>query len=95
MIFEKEILSEKTLEDIAKIRKYKLYGFKDFLKDIDIKTVFSEDCKEKYIQIQYGDIVETDYYEIIRIHDKLKDIFMRNNIYPINQLKVNLNSQTV
>ncbi len=95
MIFEKELLSEKFLEDITKIRKYKLYGFNDFLKDIDIKTVFSEDFKEKYIQIQYGDIIETDYYEIIRIHDKLKNMFLENKIYPINQLNINLRSEIV
>lgn len=95
MIFEKEILSEKTLEDIAKIRKYKLYGFNDFLNDIDIKTVFSKSCKEKYIQIQYDNIIETDYYEIIRIHDKLKNMFLENKIYPINQLNINLRSETV
>ncbi len=95
IIFKKELLSEKFLKDIAKIRKYKLYGFNDFLKDIDIKTVFSEDFKEKYIQIQYGDIIETDYYEIIRIHDKLKNMFLENKIYPINQLNINLRSEIV
>ena len=45
MILKRDII-RKTLEDIAKIRKYKLYGFKDFLRILILKQYFQKAVKK-------------------------------------------------
>ena len=90
MIFHKNLLSKQFLDELGKIRKCNLYGYKEFLKDLTIEEILGDKLGEKYIQVQY-DCIDSDQMKvIIDIHNKLKDIFEKYRIFPINQLKVSM-----
>jgi len=79
-------------EHLKRFSNFKIYSFKNFLEDIDIKlSDFEEKIKkEKYFQINFNFSIvednETLYYKYIEIKDKI----LESGIKIVNQLKVDL-----
>lgn len=90
LIFERNKLTKEFLSTLYQISECKIYGFKDFMKSLDLEAIFQEDLDESYIQIQFDGITTKQNHFLVELHYKLRKHFGEYEIYPINQIHKNM-----
>ena len=90
LIFERNKLTKEFLTTLYQISECKIYGFKDFMKNLDLEAIFQEDLDESYIQIQFDGITTKQNHFLVELHYKFRKHFGEYGIYPINQIHKNM-----
>jgi len=86
IILKRSGLDEILLKKLRSLGEIKIYGFKNFEKNLTIQEVLSSQSKEKYIQMQYDGFKAADSASFLELHKKLKFLLFRHKSSLVNQL---------
>ncbi|MBU1046900.1 hypothetical protein KKH36_03950 [Patescibacteria group bacterium] len=85
--------NEKLIDSLKNFSNFKIYGFKNFLEDYNLKDLENEIKKDKYFQVNFNYSIDEKVEFLLKQYQEIKKNMLKSKIEIINQLEIDLTKE--